>query len=193
MVKALRIALEPIVKQDEMFTECHVWDADGIQIARVVPRYDPEGARFVVLRGQGFVGGDYKTLAQALDATLGACKRHDSNAPEVLAEARRRGLDVLPGFVHQHIVQQTEGQTKEPQARSVARGDLMGYSVTSVLRWMGVHGFSFQQARKVLTAHNCGSIADVTVRLQLKAGKDGQRGPAAPLNEGQSKQLKEMV
>jgi len=55
------------------------------------------------------------------------------------------------------------------------------YPVTSVLRWMGKNGFSFEQARKALSSVQCDEVNDTTLRIQLAAGAKGQRGEPAPL------------
>lgn len=81
---------------------------------------------------------------------------------------------------------------KERVMGKVIRGNILGYSATSVLRWMGANGWSFEDAAVVCAATGCARISDVTIRLQLKAGKDGTRGPAAPVTAAQAKKLVEM-
>lgn len=69
------------------------------------------------------------------------------------------------------------------------RVDLFGHSVTSVVRWMGKSGWSFEAARKALD--NLGaSCADATLKIQLAAGAKGQRGDPAELSGAQQKELK---
>lgn len=69
---------------------------------------------------------------------------------------------------------------------------VLGYSATSVVRWMGVQGFGFKDARKVmdeLCPNN--TLSDSTIRCQLfgakfAKGEKGYRGEPAPLTEEQT-------
>lgn len=74
----------------------------------------------------------------------------------------------------------------------VVRAKVLGYSATAVLRWMGANDWSFEDAGVVMATAGAARISDVTIRLQLKAGKTGQRGPAAPITPAQAKKLKAM-
>lgn len=74
----------------------------------------------------------------------------------------------------------------------VVRAKIFGYSATAVLRWMGANDWTFEDAGLVMAGFGAGRISDVTIRLQLKAGKDGMRGPAAPVTASQVKKLKQM-
>lgn len=71
------------------------------------------------------------------------------------------------------------------------RVKVFGYSATSVLRWMGANGWDADEAGVAMLTLGAGSISDVTIRLQLKAGAEGKRGPAAPLSRAQAKALKD--
>lgn len=64
------------------------------------------------------------------------------------------------------------------------------HSVVSVIRWMGSKEWKFDKANKTLAALGAGDIAEATVRIQLRAGKTGKRGPAAKLSKIEEKQLK---
>jgi hypothetical protein len=76
--------------------------------------------------------------------------------------------------------------------RKQVRAMVFGFSITAVLRWMGKEGWNFEDASVVCASVGAAKIADVTIRLQLKAGKDGLRGPAAPITAAQAKQLRQM-
>jgi hypothetical protein len=73
----------------------------------------------------------------------------------------------------------------------VVRGTIMGYSATSVLRALGAAGVNFEDAGVILASYHLGAMADITIKIQLKAGKDRdpKRGPAAPLTPAQLKEL----
>lgn len=84
--------------------------------------------------------------------------------------------------------------SKTPRkAGHVERFKLYGASVTSVIRWMGVQGWSFDKAYKALCCKGCDNLADVTIRIQLAAGRKGQRGPAAELHKAQVAELKKLA
>lgn len=94
--------------------------------------------------------------------------------------------DVPMGDVPSPVPAKPKGERKQ------VRAQLFGYSITSVLRWMGKNGWNFEDAAVVCASIGAAKIADVTIRLQLKAGKDGLRGPAAPITPAQAKQLREL-
>lgn len=75
---------------------------------------------------------------------------------------------------------------------TVALSKVFDYSVTSVLRWMGREGWTFADAQTVLTTMNA-MPADNTARIQLHAGKKGERGEPAPLTKNQIKELKQTL
>ncbi len=97
------------------------------------------------------------------------------------------------------------GQDKQPSAttavaepltvttsdgkRVVVRAMVMNYPVTAVLRRLGKEGFDFAKARKAINAFDAGGISDTTVRIQIAAGRKGQRGEPAPLTKDQIKEL----
>ncbi len=104
-----------------------------------------------------------------------------------LAKGAVTELDVPAGDVPSPIPNKsTKGTRKQ------VRAQVFGYSITAVLRWMGKEGWTFEDAAVVCATIGAAKIADVTIRLQLKAGKDGLRGPAAPITASQAKQLRQM-
>lgn len=62
------------------------------------------------------------------------------------------------------------------------RTALLGRHATAVIRWMGVEGWSFEEAKRTLRRLGV-PVADATIRIQLRAGakKDADRGPPAEL------------
>lgn len=83
-----------------------------------------------------------------------------------------------------------KGQSDKP-ARKVCRAEIFGYSVTAVLRWMGLNNWTFEDAGVACATLGAGGISDTTIRIQLAAGKKGERGEPAPLTKAQAKQLKQ--
>lgn len=71
------------------------------------------------------------------------------------------------------------------------RHKIFGHSCTAVIRWMGANDFTFEDAGVALAYYGAGNVSDTTIRLQLKAGKDGdqKRGPAADLTKAEERQL----
>jgi hypothetical protein len=66
----------------------------------------------------------------------------------------------------------------QPAAKSSGKlGDFLGHSIASTIRTMGAAGWTFEQVRTVMTKHKL-KPADQTIRIQLKAGRDGKAGAA---------------
>ncbi len=82
-----------------------------------------------------------------------------------------------------------------PTASSKAnRFQVYGLSVTSVLRAMGkVGGFSSNGALAALEALGAEGLSITTVRIQLLAGKNGQRGEPAQLTKKQLAELTKLA
>ena len=86
--------------------------------------------------------------------------------------------------------QANETQPVETTAkRQVCRAQVCGYPATAVLRWMGLNGWKYVDARAALNASGAAGISDVTIRIQLLAGKKGERGEPAAINKSQAKEL----
>jgi hypothetical protein len=71
---------------------------------------------------------------------------------------------------------------------------IFGHSVTSVIRWMGANEWDFPEARRVLKAKQI-DVADSTVRIQLQAGRvgDKSRGEPASLTASQASELTKLL
>jgi SPP1 gp7 family putative phage head morphogenesis protein len=78
-------------------------------------------------------------------------------------------------------------RAKDEKIQAPAAG-LWGLQPTAVVRWMGKEGWSFEDAKKALAASDV-SIADATLKIQLRAGKTGERGDPATLTAEQIQQL----
>jgi len=68
------------------------------------------------------------------------------------------------------------------------RKKLFGYALTYVIRWMGQSEWTFRQAKKALAVLDL-PVADATIRAQLHAGANGERGEPATLTDDQSDRL----
>jgi hypothetical protein len=96
---------------------------------------------------------------------------------------------ILP-LAEEHFVQPAEESTPKPP-RKVTRAQIFGYPVTAVLRWMGKTGWDFEAAiTAVTTITNAYSLSPSTVRIQLRAGKKGERGEPADITPSQAKKLR---
>ncbi len=80
-----------------------------------------------------------------------------------------------------------------PVAHKVAnRYTLLGKSLTSVLRWMGKHGWTVERAAEVLIANKI-DCAESTLKSQIVAGANGHRGPPAKLSKAEIAQYNDFV
>lgn len=89
-------------------------------------------------------------------------------------------------------VEKSEPEKKLKQSiggRGGKRFELFGFPITAVLRWMGTDAFTYKEARKALD-HFGLEVADATIKAQLFAGKKGQRGPAADVDDKQAEELR---
>lgn len=78
------------------------------------------------------------------------------------------------------------------------RASWQGYSITSVLRYLGVHGCTVAQATAVMATLGLGGVVRVnTIKNQVQSGRRGAAlshfGPPAALTAAQGKQLMAMV
>jgi len=69
---------------------------------------------------------------------------------------------------------------------------LWGFPATAIIRWMGKEEFKFPEAKQVCATLNL-DVADATIRAQLSAGKKGERGDPAKLNQTQIDKIKESI
>lgn len=65
---------------------------------------------------------------------------------------------------------------------------IYGHAVTAVLRKLGSEAWTFSEAREAMDRNHI-LVADATIRAQLSAGRQGQRGEPAPLTEEQLTEL----
>lgn len=76
-----------------------------------------------------------------------------------------------------------KGKKQDKAAMAPAAG-LFGLQPVAVVRWMGANDWTIDEAKTALDASGV-SLADATLKIQLKAGKTGTRGPAAELTADQ--------
>lgn len=72
------------------------------------------------------------------------------------------------------------------------RPNIFGHPVTAVLRWMGQEGFDAAQAAKALRRYGV-EASPVTIGIQLKAGKTGDRGSPANITDDQANEIYEKI
>lgn len=87
--------------------------------------------------------------------------------------------------------EQTPKVPKEPKAAGAggAQAKWEGFSISSVLRWMGKDGWKAKEARAVAKAMGW-KAADPSIRLQIASGRQGIRGEIADLSAEQAKELR---
>jgi len=84
---------------------------------------------------------------------------------------------------------QVEKESSPAKKEGEGKRDLFfGHPVTSVIRWMGANGLSFEEAEKSLKHHGI-SVAAGTIRTQLLCGRKGTRGEPASLSKAQIKEV----
>lgn len=79
-------------------------------------------------------------------------------------------------------------EAAEQNGEASHRDKLLGHSATAVVRWMGKHHWGYDRAKAALDHFKVG-VAEATVRIQLTAGRRGQRGDPAPLTKEQAAEL----
>lgn len=88
------------------------------------------------------------------------------------------------------IVPETKAAKPQATTGQSKRVAIFGHAATAVIRAMGVQGFSFEEARKGMDRVGGQGIADATIKIQLAAGKKGERGDPAKLTAAQIATLK---
>lgn len=108
------------------------------------------------------------------------------NAKIIERERKALGLCDSPKTTarEEGVAPVSKGKPKEDGKRK----KIYGYPATSVIRWMGKEGFSYEEAAKVLKHFGC-DTAKNTVKIQLVAGKRGERGDPADLTLTQEREL----
>ena len=84
---------------------------------------------------------------------------------------------------------QAKATTTVRRIKTGKRASIFGHSVTAVLRWMGKEGWSFDDAAVAVETLAEKRFSDTTIRIQLRAGKAGERGAPAPIDSKQRAKL----
>lgn len=84
--------------------------------------------------------------------------------------------------------EQTDDIPVEYRSKESKRSKLYDHPITSIIRWMGKEGWKFDEAKAAFTRLDI-SVADGTIRTQLRSGVRGDRGEPAPLTEDQADKL----
>ncbi len=72
------------------------------------------------------------------------------------------------------------------------RPKIFNHPTTAVIRWMGTDCWDFDEAKTALTEMGA-DVSDITIRIQLRAGKTGDRGPPAKLTDEEINTLYECL
>lgn len=104
--------------------------------------------------------------------------------------------DVQLGRVRSTPIERVETSTtakrSSPSPGVKKRMSWEGHGATAVIRWMGVDGWEFKQAQKVIRSLDL-DIADATIRAQLYRGAKGKGGDPAKLSTAQEKELYDRI
>ena len=111
-------------------------------------------------------------------------ERVDRYNAKVLERQRKRGYDPLA----RPEKLEPEPSERRGRAEGKKRTKLFEQPVTAVIRWMGADGWGFEDTKAVLK-HFGVDLADGTIRIQLKAGKNGERGAPASISPKQEREL----
>ena len=84
----------------------------------------------------------------------------------------------------------TKKTPKPAKEEKKGRVGVFGYAATAVIRWMGQNKWSAEDAAKVLKSLGV-SVAEATIKIQLRAGLTGERGDPAPISKSEEKKLKQ--
>lgn len=190
---------------------CKVWawysKCKRYKIARVQSNYDHEALYFVCLKQRVILTCDksrlYSTYQFIHETEMGRPKEYKSLEGAINICELDAGLpsDGKGDVLHDAVTLKIERCIIEPKVNQdgtpVKKGGkpketLYGHPITAVLRWMGQDFWDFDEAKTALSWLKC-KIADATIHAQLRAGRKGERGPPAPITDGQAKELYEIV
>lgn len=97
--------------------------------------------------------------------------------------------------------EETTKPTKEPKAdgepKSTGKypvclgGD--DHSMTSVIRWLGGHGYEVEHAERMLTLLEIEGVSDATIKTQIYRGAKGGMQPEAKLNKDEVEVLESII
>jgi len=144
-----------------------------------------------------------KSTCEVIEALrdLEAPNGEESNdpAPEPAEEAvdvPAKKVAGKKGKTEEVPVEEDAPVAKKPAAKKAAAGGAPGrftlfdLPATAVLRALGKAGCTFVQVRPILNKKKC-LVADATVKIQLAAGKKGERGEPAKLTRAQIAEFKD--
>ena len=106
------------------------------------------------------------------------CENWDNNWKAVMSH---HGVEFDHRRAHMQEFKETE-QKKSPLIKPKGRkyGDLWGFKMTQVMRWMGKNGWDKKKATRCFESMGMDPSPE-TINAQLRAGKKGERGKPADL------------
>lgn len=125
---------------------------------------------------------DWATIQQRVDALNLKVKEREQKALEQFTAPKAAAV--------KEVLASTPSKPKT-NATGGKKAKIFGFPLTAVVRWMGKEGYSYPQVVSVLQHFDC-EVVIVTVKIQMSAGKKGQRGPPADLSLSQERQLHEI-
>jgi len=99
-----------------------------------------------------------------------------------------------PKTVKSNAKNEAKRSPKAPQAPTRQRVDILGYSATSVLKWMGGHDYSTEDATKVVSKLASAPLTPSTIATALSDGKNPKyNSNAASLSKAEAAKLKKVL
>lgn len=108
--------------------------------------------------------------------------------PDTVARAKRINQLAMRALVSRYNGHEPSHARGEVD---ISRDEIFGFDIRSVVRWMGLDGWSLEEAYPVLDRFNC-DLSDVTIEQYLRDGRRGVGREPAPLSSGQQETLREM-
>jgi cytoskeletal protein RodZ len=98
--------------------------------------------------------------------------------------------EALPKTKEVKVPRKSVANTATSITTSAPRVKIFGLAPTAILRWMGSKDWSAEDAATALHTLGATNISDATIRIQLNAGKKGERGGAPVIAAKDAKKLK---
>jgi len=154
------------------------------------PPYEPTAEELKQAYTEAGIGPDSMPLPEADPKTLDL-----SQEPESFLEALEKENPLTAVPATEPAPAPEPAKTEEPTSLKPRHGkiregfELFGQSASSVLRWMGVQGFTLKQAQQALAAQAI-TVKRNAAATYLYAGKAGKRGAPAVLTTEQADSLR---
>lgn len=109
----------------------------------------------------------------------------DQMTSEVVRAAQR-----INRLANRRLLARYSGLAGVPEM-DLHREEIFGFDIRTVAVWMGSDAWTFEEAWRVLDYFHC-DLADETIQLYLRDGREGVGRSPAPLSSGQQETLREL-